>query len=77
MCMREHRDGAIQREGCGRRQQRRPRTCLENDPSAPATLGQLLTAQWQRLTDIESLRLWVTSLLTMARHDTMKDALRS
>jgi hypothetical protein len=30
----------------------------------------------QRLTDLESLILWARSLLTVAKHETMKDALR-
>ena len=40
-------------------------------------MAQPSTAQqWQRLTEIESLRSWATSLLTIARHGTAKDALR-
>jgi hypothetical protein len=41
-------------------------------PSAQPSTAQ----QWQRLTNIESLRSWATSLLTIARHGTMKDTLR-
>ena len=54
------------------------RTCLEMPPGVPRRpFEQPATVEQQRgLTNLESLLLWATNLLTIAKHDTMKAALR-